>query len=186
MRFELAEKMIAAYKNKVATLPANDFDRIIIRKRVSHTLCSEIAEQFGCNTATDGGIMNFGVIIADQFVLKIVGSDDAAYSFLRQVYNKDLRSKHFPKVWSFIVCHNVAIVVMEKLVKIEEPLDVSRKLRRVETPMHYKLKAKDLPNKLYSDFWKLGRDKGWRRDCHSGNIMQRKDGTIVLFDPVAS
>lgn len=158
------------------------------RKLHVRELVAEFCVTHGLDSASEGGAMNYGVVIGDTFVIKVVHRGDDAWGFLKGVRDKTLRSKHYPKVYSFYQFDSeriVALAVIEKLtfpsMELREKLsDFVRDYSSHEPELTPKQPfIKQALNKIRYKTGLLG------NDCHSGNIMQRADGTIVLVDPVA-
>jgi hypothetical protein len=175
MRQAIVQRIIKEYKVLVDDLPLDYEGQLFIEKRRSQYWLRDIcydAERM----ATDSGAMNYGVAIYQNFVIKVVGKNDGAYDLLRRIHAKELRSRHFPKVYTFITLHNVAFVVMERLQPCKEAHTLSRELRS--------MRFRNVDETLRQTFKGIRKFHG-RDDCHSGNIMIRGNGVVVLVDPLA-
>lgn len=175
MRQAIVQRIIKAYKEKFEDYPGFYPDYPHIEKcwsqRAFRDVCYD-AERM----ATNSGAMNYGVAIYQNFVIKVVEKNDGAYDLLRRIHAKELRSKHFPKVYTFIILHNVAFVVMELLQPCTEARTISRELRS--------MRFRNVNDTLRKTFKGIRKFHG-RDDCHSGNIMLRSNGVVVLVDPLA-
>lgn len=96
------------------------------------------------------------------FVLKIQ-KDDQEFRREVMILKKLIGWKHSPKIEAMWTCKNKGYIVMEKL----EDLKYS--------------KSESL-NKIQQVLKKLHSKNITFPDCHDGNIMMRKDGTVVLID----
>lgn len=96
------------------------------------------------------------------YVLKIQKDDD---EFRREVMilKKLVGWKHSPQIQAIWTCNNKGYIVMEKLEELNYPKPQSLKL------LQNALKKLHTKNITFPD-------------CHDGNVMMRKDGTLVLID----
>lgn len=97
-----------------------------------------------------------------RYVLKIQ-KDDQEFRREVMILKKLVGWKHSPKVEAVWTCNNKGYIVMEKLDKLKYSKKESlKKIQQVLKQLHTK-------NITFPD-------------CHSGNVMMRKDGTVVIID----
>lgn len=97
-----------------------------------------------------------------QYVLKIQ-KDDAEFRREAMILKKLIGWKHAPRVEAIWTCDNKGYIVLENLEDLNYPKAHSLKL------------LQDVLKKLHSKNITFP-------DCHEGNVMMRKDGTLVLID----
>lgn len=174
MRQAIVHRVIKEYRERAAQSKGWDGNCYVDKydsKQWIKRVCAD-AESI----QSESGAMNYGVAVYRDFVIKVVEPSDAVYDLLQRIHSKEIRSKHFPKVFTFQKIENVALVVMERLYTFESARQVSSELRS--------RRFRNIEESLRKIFKNLRKFHN-REDCHSGNIMQRKDGTIVLVDPIA-
>ena len=160
-----------------------------------YTLREELAAANNCTAIGQSSCYADMVAVPRDYpdvVIKICSGSDAFIDYARLCVNGTLKGKHHLKVFSEAeLAPGVWLFVMERL-------DRSLKAREWEMTVERANGWRDMPTRgryagickgIREDLNAMGRalDEqgiGYCLDLHKGNVMARKDGTIVLLDPV--
>lgn len=127
-------------------------------------------------------------------VIKICSGDDAFINYAHLCYRGELKGKHFLKIFSEAeIASGVWLFVLERLDKHLEEEFYNNTVDEItygmsshdneNIPLYEVRKSLDeAVNTLKQVFQK--NKISFCKDLHKGNVMQRKDGTIVFIDPV--
>lgn len=149
-----------------------------------YTTNDDLAEALElCPNVKQGGYSKV-YLITDNLVIK--ETDDEQYLKFVDVVLNSTHHKSFPVIWDVQVINKVHYVLMERLSVVEGLYD-----REDEAEMAgYAEKVSGLWGELDRALDTL--DNAWNSmddydkpewDLRSSNIMQRKDGTLVITDP---
>lgn len=127
-------------------------------------------------------------------VIKICSGNDSFIKYAHLCMSGKLNGKHHLKIFSETeIAPGVWLFVMERLYAELTIHEWEMTVRRVSAPHWYELpkrgKYAGICKTLQNDLRLIRRmmdDEygGYSLDLHRGNVMRRKDGTIVYLDPV--
>jgi len=132
-----------------------------------------------------------------SYVLKINSQPDIGYATYVKIIKKH-KNKHFPKISEMKVWkvgrHKFYIYAIEKLYRVtgQSSRDLAYELGNImedpKRPLEKLLKHQTKYLRNHPDLVKaaiiIGKDGDGIIDMHGENIMQRKDGTIIITDPL--
>lgn len=124
----------------------------------------------------------------DRIIKMVDPTRDGYFAYAAWLLTNQSRSPHLLKVYAIeVLDQNRALVTVERLedghpLPDEQVYDIGSKVSGYEAyygsnPPPMLIEAAEM---IYQD---LG--KSWWGDLHRGNFMTRKDGTIVINDPLA-
>lgn len=120
-------------------------------------------------------------------VIKIGRGDDWP-RFIMLAMTKRHTGSHAPLVYSLKFHHHFYVAVMERLLCTMQDVEFNSSQYHhyiavsVISGYHCNTEHQPLPPKL-AKFAQLLRDHRLNTDLHKGNVMLRKDGTLVVIDP---
>ena len=201
VRGKVSEPVLSAYWNRISDPGGNGWDS------TTDFFIQEL-KKLGWVPAGEGQLSEIYINPKKSYILKINKTPDAAYEHFTRI-TKQFPNKHFPKIGDkkSIMVHNEKyyVYVIEKLYPLnqeraEELADQFSDLVCFywvdggmddpdndgwpkQFPDDSKNYFKANPSLLKALKILADQSKRFEEDIHSGNIMQRKDGTIVIIDP---
>lgn len=156
----------------LARLGSYSIDKYQCRKQIE-----AYATSYGYEVVSDKGSVNYGIFLTDNFAVKVVDVGDSAYLFLRAVFTKTIRSRHYPKVYAMKqLGRYIFVFVMERLENLPNAGSVVRAIYNEERDPDITRCKKAYDALHYHGIY--------GRDLHAGNIMAR-GSTLVMMDPVS-
>lgn len=147
--------------------------------RYAHEAREKLARMTGCEAIGDKS--SYAVMVGvpkdmPDVVVKVCTGRDAFIPYARACLDGELSGKHFLKVYSAAeVQPGVWVFVIERL------------WYKLECSEYNSLDLCDWPSQrteLHRNIMEVRVVTGRSTDLHDGNIMKRRDGTVVLLDPV--
>lgn len=131
----------------------------------------------------------------DDMVIKVVDWDDAGAWYLRACHSGEISGPHVPVVYAVHKLGKQAFIYMERLTDV---INWKENIcERVEGYNNYFLYGEDakfvgvikpiesmIQWHINFTHWNENLDASFGTDYHTGNVMVREDGTLVMIDPV--
>lgn len=112
--------------------------------------------------------------------------DDSAYRRFVEFVLNNKNYKHFPRIYDHFTYEDYEIVVMEKLAKgndffVYQDVAESQGYVDCDSGLWRGQFGKSFDKALEDLEYQTSEDVEW--DLHGGNLMKRKNGTVVITDP---